>query len=746
MEEDKVDLSVTMNALWNAFPSVASFIDFKETDREVSVRAIPRIIKFAYKNNIIPKETEKAFIEFLAGNKNIDIDKPLPEELTFSDVVDALCGSSSVNSLIMQLEKITKELSLPIIKATMITRLKKHFILNTAKQRSLLRILAYRLAQKRPDLNWHYEMLSKITIGSAKADTAKEKVGVTITLHLQGKGEIITPVDINWLKIELSKCIEYLNLVSHISNKNIISSGAAAFSLKLPKKQGPMEQPRLYDRAIRDSLAIAHQMAVRWLLCEYSSPQKKLVVIIHAGLVAETNLIIQPLLETKLTGETGIYLTDYARLCARVAEVKVGFERYKNNSLADESNISDIWAVKYFMSYNYYTYIPYLLEEKMLPIHKTAPSYIKFQQALYFPEMFSESPFEALRALQHFPHSSLLLIEIAKVLRGRQMLYEAETIISNILLSDPRNVIARLVRMLTFENIAHINNDFFTSELAFERAIAESEFIVRRCHNDEISWNEIGLLYYGRAKRYVNYLRSDNASDAQNVTKEDVLNNFQKAKEYFLKALVASPAGKDGTAMFFYACTLCLIELFSSGEKLFDKRKYAFLTDNHNIFKKVAICFFTEIGWLRNYVSPEGNINESSLHVLLLALRNGIARFENSILAEGYIPYVKYAWCILFWDLVPCLTVGTCKYILDSLNEARIRTEKLIKDNLSVYQMSIGYIPPDKFLALLQEATDIVNKYITADDLKKDDNTFIDQTKFKELSKIKFTLLEIDRY
>jgi hypothetical protein len=142
----------------------------------------------------------------------------------------------------------------------------------------------------------------------------------------------------------------------------------------------------------------------------------------------------------------------------------------------------------------------------------------------------------------------------------------------------------------------------------------------------------------------------------------------------------------------------------------------------------------------------EGNKNEASLFTLLLVLRNGIARFENSILAEGYIPYVKYVWCILLWDLAPCLTVGTCKYILDSLNEARISTEKLIKNNICVYQMSIGYISPEKFLSLIQEATNIINKYVTADDLKKDDNSLIDQNKFKEMSKTKLLLLELDRY
>ncbi len=198
--------------------------------------------------------------------------------------------------------------------------------------------------------------------------------------------------------------------------------------------------------------------------------------------------------------------------------------------------------------------------------------------------------------------------------------------------------------------------------------------------------------------------------------------------------------------MFYYLCALCFIELFSSDEKLLDKKEYAFLSDKHNVFQKVAIRYFTEIGWLRNYVSAEGNINESSLYVLLLALKNIVARFENSIMAESYLPYVKYTWCIIFWDFAPCLTIGACKYILDSLNEARIRTEKLVDDNIFVYQMSINYISPEKFLLLIQETTDLVNKYVTADDLKKDDNSLIDQNKFKEMSKTKLLLLELDRY
>ncbi|MFA5322751.1 MAG: hypothetical protein WC373_08765 [Smithella sp.] len=747
MEKDTIDKNIAVNSLCNAFPSVASFNDFKERDREVSSRAIPRIIKFAHKNGIIEEGTEKALIEFLANNNKIDIDKPLPEELTFSDVIEVLCGNFSVNSLIIQLETITKSLSLPKIKASMITRLKKNFVLNTAKKRSLLRVIAYKLAQKRPDLNWHYEMLCKITVGSTKkVDDIKEKSGVTITLHLQGKGEIITPTDISWLKMELSKCIEYLNLAGRVNNKTIISSGAASFSLKLPKKQGPMEQPRLYDRAIRDSLALAHQMAVRWLLYEYSSPQKKIIIIIHAGLVAETNLVIQPLLETKLAGETGIYLTDYAHLCARVAEVKVGFERYKHKSDADENYKSDIWAVKYFSAYNYYDYIPYLLEERMLPVSKADPSFNKFQLALYFPEMFPESPFEALRAMHRFPQSSLLLIEIAKVLRGRQMQYEADAIISNLLLSEPYNIIARTMRMLIFANIAHSHTDFHISELAFNRAIAESEFIIRRCNSDEISWNEIGILYYGRAKKYINYLRDNNEANELNIKKDDVLNNFQKAKEYFLKGMTASPTGKDATSIFYFMCALGFIELFSSDEKLIDKKKYASLTDNRNVFKKVGFRFFTEIGWLQNEGSEEGKLNELAFYGLLLAVTNIVERLDNSLLARIYIPYIKFLFCILLWDIVPFLTIGICKKILGILNDIRIDTEKLTMDNLCVYQMSIKFISADKFISLIQESIDIINNCLTGDELKKDDNTLIGQDRLKEMSATKLILLELDRY
>lgn len=747
MGKEQPNTNIIATALWNAFPSVASFHDFKELDGEISRRSISRIIKYAYENNIIEEESEQAFIKFLAGNNRVDIDKPLPEDLTFSDVIEIISGKTSVNYLVIQLEEITKELALPKIKASMITRLKQHFILNTAKKRSLLRILAYRLAEKRPDLNWHYEMLRKITVGTIeKSDETREKAGVTISLHLQGKGEIIVPADVCWLRMELARCIEYLNLAGYVNKKTIISSGASSFSLKLPKKPGPAEQPRLYDRAIRDILAIAHQMSVRWLLSEYGSPQKKLVILIHAGLVSEAKLAIQPLLEVKLSAETGIYLTEFAYLCARFAEVKVGFERYKEGSNSDNTYTGDIWILKYFWSHNYYDYIPYLLEERMLPVSNANPSYRDFQMALYFPEQYAESRFEALLAMHRFPQNSLLLIEIAKVLRARQMPYEADMVLSNLLLSNPGNIAARVMRMIIYSNIAQAQTDLSIAEMAYERAIAEGEFISGLSCFDSVIWCEFGILHCNRAKKYIKHLRECNLLNGQIIGKEEVLNSLKKAKECFLKTAATSPTGKDTSAIFWILYTSCFIDLVASDENFLKKAESELILDNNNIFKKISLCLFKELGWLRDEAASGGNIaiSKQALDNFSLTMTTVMVRMSNLMLIKSYIPYAKYLYALFILDFMPYFTLGMFKQIFNSLNEARIETEKLIKYNISVYRISQNFVTPDKFMLQIQETIDLLKQFITDYDLKKDDNTTLAPEKLKELSKIKLTLLELN--
>lgn len=738
--------NMSMNSLLHAFPTVASFYDFKESDREISRRAIPGIIKYAFNHSIIETATEAAFVAFLEKNSKTDRGHKLPAGLTFSDVLDTLSGNLSVNALIAQLEVTARELSLPEIQAPMITRLKKKFVINTPKKRALLRILAFKLAQKQPDLNWHYNLLLQLQFSSEnQIETIQETAGVTIAFYLQGQGSIIFPADVAWLKNELSSCISYLRLEHHLHKKNIETIGATSFNLRVPKKPGPMGEHRLYNEAIRNVMAIAHQMAARWLLSEYSTAHKKLIIVIHAGIMTEANLTIQRILEFSLNAESGIYLTDFAHMCALYASVKAGFELYAKNSRRATGYSGDIWSVNNFLSYSYFDYIPCLLEEKMLPRSISESSYEDFKRTLHFPEQAGYCSFGAIKAMHRFPQSVLLLTEIAKVLRARLMPYEADVVLANLLLTNPHNLVARLMRMLIYSNIAQTQSDFLSAKLSFERAEAEGNFIVSYCEPISDIWHEIGVLHFGRAIKYLKYLRGKSPSNRDKIQKADLLDQMAKANDAFLKSMTASATGKTLSSLYMFGYTLCLSELLSLEEIPSGKSKNAPQADIHGIFKNISIRLFRNIGWLRNETITSGAKAEDIFQNLLITINMVIARYENMVLCRSNIPFIKYTVALTLWDFAPVITPQIYRITLEWLKQARKETEKLIADNLSVYHVAYGNISADMFLLHIRDTIGIIYQHVTEDDLQKENDSPLMQAKFKELSNVKLMLLELDR-
>ncbi|MFO7570018.1 MAG: hypothetical protein R6W75_09490 [Smithellaceae bacterium] len=741
------DNILLQNALLSAFPTADSFIDFKENDRDISRRAIPGILKYAARHKIIDAEKEEAFIDFLRKNAQPPSDKPLQAGLTFSDILDILSGNLSVNALIAQLEITAKDLALPEIQAPMITRLKKKFVINTPKKRAMLRILAFKLAQKCPDLNWNYEVLLQLpVISNAEIEPANETAGVTITFHLQGQGEIIVPADVAWLKSELTDCIDYLRLESHVNKRVIETIGATSFCLRSPKKAGPLDEPRLYNDAVRNLMAIAHQMAARWLLSSHSSPQKKLIIIVYAGVMAESHFIIQQILEVNLTAESGIYLTDFARLCALYASVKVGIELYAKHPQRLAGYSGDIWSISHFLSYSYYDYIPCLLEERMLPRTTAEASYEDFKRALHFPEQAGQSTFGAIGAMHRYPQSALLLTEIAKVLRARRMPFEADAVLSNLLLSNPRNLVARLMRMLIYSNIAQSQPDAISSDMAFERAGAEGDFIVESCEPESDIWHEIGVLHFSRAIKYLNFLRDKNPATRRHLTREDVMLHLNAARRAFLKSMTVSATGKATHSLYMFVYTLCLIDLFAIDDRTVGKsRNNSAHPQNSGIFHNVVTRVFRNIGWLRDDL-PQGQQKlEKTFQNMLLTLNLVIARYENLVLCRSNIPHMKYMFAMILWDSAPAITPQICLLTLEWLRIARRETEKLVKDNISVYHVLTGTISAEKFLAHISETMDFICKHISEEDLTQGKDTPQMRTGLKELSKAKLMLLEIDR-
>jgi len=726
-----------IESLLSAFPSVASFDDFKENDRDISRRAIPGIVKYAFDHAVIDANTEAAFVAFLEKNSRPDAGQGLPAGLTFPDVLEKLTGNLSVNALIAQLEITGRELAWPEIQASMITRLKKRFVVNTPKKRALVRILAFKLAQKYPDLHWHYDLLLDLPENPENViELPSETAGVTITFHLQGQGEIIIPSDVTWLKNELAACIEYLRLENHVHKKIMETVGATTFNLRAPKKPGPVDEPRLYSDAIRNVMAIAHQMAARWLLSASGSPQKKLVIIIHTGAMPEANAAIQRILDIRLSAESGIYLTDFAHLCALNASVKASFELYAGG---------DLWSVSNFLSYSYYDYIPCLLEEKMLPRSVSEPSYEVFKRELHFPEFVGQCSFGAITAMHRFPQNALLLTEIAKALRARQMPYEADAVLAHLLLSQPLNLAARLMRLLICSNVAQMQSDLYFADFVFERAEAEGAFIVGSCRPESDIWHEIGILRFGRAIKYLKFLRQKKTTGPVRIQKSDVLAQLKLAQDAFTKGMTVSATGKALNSLYMISYTMCLIDLLSMTGKPAGNKINTHSAAVRGIFQNVSQCVFKTIGWLRDDVQTTGNKTEKSDKLLLLIVNLVIARYENLVLCRSNIPFMKFMFALILWDFAPSITPQLCMIVLDWLRKARVETEKLIPDNIAVYHMIRGNIPADEFMLHIQDTIDMIYRHISADDLRQRKDSPVLRAKLGKLSTIKLMLLELER-
>jgi hypothetical protein len=180
-------------------------------------------------------------------------------------------------------------------------------------------------------------------------------------------------------------------------------------------------------------------------------------------------------------------------------------------------------------------------------------------------------------------------------------------------------------------------------------------------------------------------------------------------------------------------------------EKPAGKSKKTPKADIRNIFRSISMRVFRNIGWLRDEPQRADHQPEEAFQTLLLTLNLLIARYENLVLCRSNIPSMKYMFALLMWDFAPGITVQICRMTLDWLKKARLDTEKLIADNISVYHVACGSIGADKFLLHIQETMDMIYQHVTDDDLKQEKESPLLQAKLRELSNVKLMLLELDR-
>ncbi len=735
------DLNNAKFALLSIFPVKKSYFDFKDDAPKISKNAVSLFIQYAKLNGLIINESEEDFIAF------IDQNSAYPDKLepsvgyTFPEILDEALGRKSVNSLINRLNNIAEKFNMMKVLASMFSRLKKDFNPNTTKKRNILRLFSFWLGLNQPQLGWNYEMLRKLPRFEAVELTYKEKEGVRVAFSLRSMGDIINNEAVEWLQKELKKCINDLEL-QYINWKKISFTLSTAY-LNIPKKSGPSKVPRLYQQAILDCLSITHQMAVRWILSDYCESKIILYTAIAAG-EFDDNLetSIQALLSAKLKNDPPIRLTDFAYLCARISGAKIIFykdpkeiETYTGNSMA-------VWTVKSFWSYFFYHFIPKLLEENSLPT--TKKSFLEFKSTIYSGDSAEKKSFKALSAFYKFPNSSLLGLEIVKVLIARRMFYEADEIISIILSLDSNHLIARCNRLEIYRHLTITQNDMEVSCQTFKRGLDESLYIEKYCVADADAFSLIGLLHFSRAIQLLVFLRKKNTSKNMDISRkvimDDIMVLLQNADLYFRK-------GRSISAIFNIRIEYWIKQAGLFMKLLTDCKTHTDIcnlfvgVDNNDHWKKISFNFWKAKGWIDEFWFEK--LTNLQVEEFLNRLLNEADNFFKTSPSSHFVPSAKFIFAMELWDNLPIISVGIAKLLISMIEDSIRDANKLKKYGIGVFSnvSCFSQIQGLEHFIECAEKTIAKMKAALKDDLLKEDSH---QVKSKKINSFKIIALNFD--
>ncbi|MFO8049879.1 MAG: hypothetical protein R6U29_12665 [Desulfosudaceae bacterium] len=720
-------------ALLNMFPGPSFYDEFREDMGGSFPDSINVILDYARANRLIPEKTETAFLEFIRHNQ-LPVPAPNPEQ-TFASFLDQVLGGRSVNSLLKQVNRLAETLRMAPVGAPMVSRLKKNFHPNTPKKRNLLRLLAFWVGLKRPELGVDYAMLLALAESRLPAEPAvEEKEGVRIAFALQAAGGILDLKAVEWLKSELRQCLSDLNL-HHIAPHRISFSLSTAH-IDLPKEPGPSGEPRLYGKAIRDSLALAYQMPIRWALSPHSSQQCAIIIGICAGPFDQADQYIPALFSAKKMGITTIRMTDFARLCARLADIKVNFSQQAEELATGLSGApyTRIWHVNHFWSYLYYDFVPELLRENVLPT--TPDTYETFRNELFFPDQATGTN-KALAAIRKFPQDSLLAIEVARTLISKRMFHEADEVLSTILASYPLHVVARSCRMTIYHYLTIRQSDSQMAEIFFLRATREAILLERYHPDDSEAHIEAGLVFYTRVIQLITNFRKKKSPFNKKETVARSSHNLQEALRLFDQAATIAPI-KDVRAEFWIRQARIMRALLEKDQTALLSGQL--LTDQYDIIHDISLQTWKLLGWIQDE-SPDDS--KEAYRFFFDRLNNQMKQYAEEVSVTNWSPSLKCLFAGLLWNSLPEVSVAVAKLILFLYNEAIQEAERLSRFNIGVFSASGCYTliqSPAHFIRNAQTYIRLL-KEVLQDDLEQPDEQIIPREKIRQLA-LPFALLD----
>ena len=706
----------TISALLAAFPTPETWTAFSQNSDNNLIR--DTFVIFAVRLGLIKTAEAKSLEEFILQHTAHRVDFQPPKYLDFEELLDKkedlLRITISLRALTERINALLaeKQIALPKVTNSMLTRLKKEPA-DTVYKQNVLRSFAFWLGHERPDLieNWNFETLVRLCSYGKQTENYSE--GVRIGVALYSRGDVIDHEILGWLKKALKNYVE--QSISHFLYGHwgkIRSHDITTFYIDFPKEEEGSD-PVSYRKCLLSAIDLAHQIAIRWALSRYCTKNRFLSLGIVAGEYSKLDNYLIPLLNAKLPDDPVIRVSDYARQCLLINDIRVILCQHPTETALFNGEALTIWWVTAFWSAHYFDFVGDLLTDKILQNNPAAIE--KLNRLLWFPEEVEQKHGKvgegnAVSTFFKFPHNSLLGVENANNLYFRLRFEEAAEILRIVLSINPTDLIARTLRMLIFRNMAVDAENYSVALGLLKMSEKEAEFIQENCaHQSEDFFCEYAVVYLVRAMLALRHTRTDKNIAADRKTlcrlKQNVFDALDRAEDLFEKGMTVSPSGIRSS--YLLCSVLVLRAVLKSDEKIFINPQKAVDADFMTV-RKPASELLSQIGYLRKDL-PENLQYEFMAKKMI----NKLLIHDDSISLQSYRPTTFFCNAVALWDFLPARTVGTAKFVLQTLRKTIDIARLMEKDDVCIYSFTRTYgemIPAPEFIEHIEKAIVMIEK------------------------------------
>jgi hypothetical protein len=724
-----------ISAILSVFPTAESFLLFYQNND--NSETCDSFIDFAVRNGIINSPDIERLEQFIRSQTSSAVKLKAPKDMDFEELLnkkgEMLHVTLSLRALCNRINTIltAQRIALPQVTNSMLNRLKKE-PLDTAYKMNVLRSVAFWLGHERADVSqkWNFDTLINLFPESRTSQKDGEyNEGVRIGFALTSRGEVIDHEIIGWLKKTIKN---YLNeAISHFLYGKwgkVKAYDITTLYIDFPKEK---EGGNLvhYMECLKSAVALAHQIAIRWPLSKYYSKNRFLSIAITAGEYGVLGNHLLSLLNASLPDDPMIRISDYARhgllindihviLCPKPVEARL----FNGESLP-------IWWITSLWTTHYFDFVSELLHDETL---QNSPASIEKLDRLLWPaaedhdlsfrKMNDDNP---ITTFFKYPHNSLLGVEIAKTLYYRKRCSEAAEILRIVLSINPKDLVARTLRMMLLRNMALDTPSHRTAAAVFRQAVQEADNIREHCdfHTEDF-YCEYAIVYLAQAMSTVRYMRTHpeicaNVKEFKKLQRA-VYKELDQAKHLFEKGISVSSSGTRSS--FLLKIAAVLKTMLESDAELFVNPDRPLIADA-DIFQQESM----DVQWQIGYRRSELPVQKQDELVVKITIQKG-AIYNASISLFSYRPTTQFCNAVALWDFLPVHTVLTAKLVRERLKNALDIARQAQKENVCIYAFTRTYsemIPADEYIDHMQKALKMIDDEALGDLNGREDSEII---------------------